>query len=1046
MIKLQKAKKKKRIRIPWYRLLTIKIVAIHLFSVIVGVGLIFFLTDYLLNSTIGKQTKKRAKEEIALIIETIKNTGKHLILKELQHDVQKAIDVCRLYYSEIQQGTHTQKEAQKHVTDYLAEQRIAEEGYFVVVNSKADIIFHPVSELIGTNQWDYDVARRQATEKTGYFEYMRQNPQEKEARKKVLYMDYFAPWDWIIAATAYKEEYNALLEEKILSDMLSAIIKNNKVLITVETSKNKPIVTRNSLDDFFADAKDILSEIKYGESREYIYKNKKYFIIKERITDLDWHISMVYNLENLQASRSILMRIAALSLFIILLISLMLTAYIYFKISRPINKALPVIALATKGKLNLRLKPRGNNELTVLARDFNKLMDSLVQNIQEKNKAIAQASFLSLFPQENPNPVIFINKDIHIGYANKTAARIFSLPEGYCNEELPDELKEIEMHPGKSINIKKDNRLYEFLPSPISKFDGMFYFGRDITREKEYEKNLLIYKWLFEHAFEGMTITDEEGTIEQVNPSFTSITGYTRAEAIGKNPRILKSEHHPPEFYTKMWNDLITKGVWADEIWNRRKNGEVYPEWLSIFRIKDSDNQIHYIGIFHDISNQKSMEERLRHMAYHDALTGLPNRSLLNDRLKKHIANARRTGSQLAVVFIDMDNFKGINDTFGHKAGDLVLKKIADILRRTCREIDTVARISGDEFAIVLPDLNDRAFAIGVVKRIFKAAADSPMEYKSNSIPIGLSAGIAFYPDDGKTEEELLSHSDMALYRAKNQGKNRYAIFNEADQNIVSRQLETFSFLREDIENNTLSFLWKPWCSPDGDIKYLESTLRCKEAGYLNTRAILDMAEQINVSEELGKNTIKHVALLIEELMSHNNRFPNIVIRLPYSIVFSNTFSDDFIDLCKDAGIGTDNFFFLFSSPVVRREKTKEAYPYIYSLMEKGLKGSLEQNWGIYIAVSKNEEGISPPFERLPNRLLVYIKRAIDANNMDIKNAMDFLIGLKRYPDKKVVITDLDTEEDAAFARKIGADLLAGNIICPPVSTANIKAIIKKIK
>ncbi|MEM5948306.1 diguanylate cyclase [Spirochaetia bacterium 38H-sp] len=1039
--------RKKNVRIAWYKLIAIKILFLHLIIVAAGITILFYFTNSLIERTIGTQETKKIQEETEIISETIENTGRHMILQELRQNVSKAIDICRAYQSEIQQHTHTPEEAKEHVMEYLKKQKIGESGYFAIVDSKANIIYHPQKELIGKNMANDTIIKRITEEKKGYFDYIWKNPGEQKARKKVLYMDYFSEWDWIVVATAYKEEYTSLIEENLLSDMLSAIVKNNKTFIMITSENNKRIISKNTIPDFSPNTYDITKNAIEDNHINYQYHGKTYVLVKNIIKDFSWNIFVIYSKSLLADTKNVLIRISGISLMAILVLSLFLTAYIYLRISRPIIKALPILKLATNGYLNARLKPVGHTELSILASYFNKLMLSLSQTIQEKNKAIAQSSFLGLFPQENPNPVIFINKDVKIAYANRTASRIFSIPEGYCNKELPTELKAIEENPGKNITITKDKTVYEFIPSPISKFDGIFYFGRDITKEKEYEKNLLIYKWLFEHAYEGMAITDEDGTIEQINPSFTNITGYTKAEAIGQNPRILKSEHHPPEFYVKMWNDLVTKGAWADEIWNRRKNGEVYPEWLSIFRIKDADKQVHYVGIFHDISNQKSMEEKLRHMAYHDALTGLPNRSLLNDRLKKHIAGAKRSGTSLAVVFIDMDNFKGINDTFGHKAGDLILKKIADILRKVCREVDTIARISGDEFALVLPDMRDRAFAIGVIKRIFKTAETNSLEYKGNSIPVSLSAGIAFYPDDGKTAEELLSHSDMALYRAKRHGKGRYEIYNKSDSEIVSRQMETYAFLREAVENNKINFLWKPWCTKEGNIEYLESTLRCNEADHLNTKTILEMIEQLNIAEEMLQTTLYHIAQLIEKISSGNiANFPDIVIRLPYSVIFSTSFSDNFIELCEKNSVTPKKFFFIFSSPVVKREKSKEAHPYILTLMEKGIRGSIDADWGIHISLSSYDEKIIAPFERLPNNILYRITETMDKDEQKTIEAINLLIKLKRYPDKKVVITDLNTEKDADFARKTEADLLSGPIIYPALPIDNIDAAIRNIK
>lgn len=282
---------------------------------------------------------------------------------------------------------------------------------------------------------------------------------------------------------------------------------------------------------------------------------------------------------------------------------------------------------------------------------------------------------------------------------------------------------------------------------------------------------------VFENASEGVIITDPRTHILQVNTAFSRVTGYRPDEVIGQMPSILYSGRQPSDFYRQMWHQLAESGHWEGEIWNRRKNGEIYLEWLSIAAVTDdSGSTTHYVGIFSDITRAKDNEQQLRHLAHFDQLTQLPNRTLFHDRLHHAMAMARREGKQIAVLFLDLDGFKAINDSFGHAAGDELLRQVAARLQDNLRESDTVSRFGGDEFTIVLPDvLNMEGVAITAAKLI--EAIARPYFINGHSAHITTSLGISLYPTMADTSEKLITQADLAMYHAKNHGKNHYEFF-----------------------------------------------------------------------------------------------------------------------------------------------------------------------------------------------------------------------------------------------------------------------------
>ena len=284
---------------------------------------------------------------------------------------------------------------------------------------------------------------------------------------------------------------------------------------------------------------------------------------------------------------------------------------------------------------------------------------------------------------------------------------------------------------------------------------------------------------IFKHTVDGVVITDAENRIVHTNDAFTEITGFSAHEVKGKNPKILRSAAHDKKFYREMWRQIDEKGYWQGEIKNRNKKGEVYLEWLSINAIKNNRGDIeNYIAVFSDITTHRGDDAEYAYLATHDALTGLSNRLILNDRLEHAITHARRFDKMVGVLFCDLDNFKPINDTYGHRVGDSVLKQCADYFKATLRGDDTVCRYGGDEFVIILEDL-DEVWHLGTLVEKVMDITSMPFEIEGHRINFQMSVGVSVYPFDGE-DISLIERADQAMYRAKNSGKNRFALYNEA--------------------------------------------------------------------------------------------------------------------------------------------------------------------------------------------------------------------------------------------------------------------------
>lgn len=290
-------------------------------------------------------------------------------------------------------------------------------------------------------------------------------------------------------------------------------------------------------------------------------------------------------------------------------------------------------------------------------------------------------------------------------------------------------------------------------------------------------KRLDLFAQVFHNSGEAIAITDGERNIIAVNASFVEVTGYAVEEVLGKNPRMLSSGKQSKEFYQGMWHSINDTGRWEGEIWNRRKNGEIFPEWQSIAAIRDGDGRvINYISIFHDITQNKEAERYFQYLAHYDSLTQLPNRTLFGDRLQQALATAKRNGQKVALLFLDLDHFKNVNDTLGHLSGDWLLQSVAERLRSCVRETDTVCRQGGDEFLVLLSEIDGAEHAAQVAQKIIKAMSAPHLIAKKDMI-ITFSIGISLYPGDSDDALTMIEHADAAMYQAKAKGRNNFQVY-----------------------------------------------------------------------------------------------------------------------------------------------------------------------------------------------------------------------------------------------------------------------------
>ena len=402
------------------------------------------------------------------------------------------------------------------------------------------------------------------------------------------------------------------------------------------------------------------------------------------------------------------------------------------------------------------------------------------------------------------------------------------------------------------------------------------------------EKELLLLKLkraasVFSHAHEGIMITDASGTITEVNETFTQMTGYTSEEMLGENPRMLQSGRHSSEFYAEMWATLLTQGHWSGEVWNRRKNGDVYPEILTISAVKNALGFVqHYVSLCTDITTMKVYQGQLEHVAHFDVLTGLPNRVLLADRLGHAMAQCQRREQSLAVAFMDLDGFKEVNDNYGHNVGDELLITVSQRMKAALREGDTLARIGGDEFIAVMVDLDNIEESTPILERLLQAASD-PVTIGNDVMQVSASIGVTLYPQDGSDADQLMRHADQAMYGAKQTGKNRFRLFDTALANASKVQLESISDIRSALSRHEFVLYYQPKVNMHtGAVIGVEALIRWQHPvrGLVPPLEFLPVIEGQAISLELGE-------WVITSALSQISQWQSIGVNLPISINIS---------------------------------------------------------------------------------------------------------------------------------------------------------------
>jgi len=841
-------------------------------SLILAVILISgFFTAPLVGDLVEKRIKNELESNIDLFHSLVQTSAELSIKNHLRTIVETNIEFLDVLNSQIKSGEISDKQARNYSKSFFTEQTIGKTGYIYTLSSDAEIVNHPKKSLINRNVYNNAFVKEMVNSKDGYIEYMWQNPDDEKPRKKALYFIHYKPWDLIIAASSYKSEFKNLLEIKDLRQNIQNLeFGKSGYAFIIDTDGNillhPRVQGRNIKDIDFPQGISFVKNIKNKNQGKVEYsrtengKKHEKLIYFKYLEPFELIICASGYKKELYGPVYGIIKIFSFSLIILLLCFIPLTIWLSRSITKPLETFIEKIKYASRGNLNVRIPSTTSGEVGKLARYFNIFMEELSHKtkkleseIEERKSRENQIRILAKFPDDNPNPVLRVNRNHTISFYNEASEKHLKTINLKIGIKLPDLFtdpveKAFKTNTTQEIEYIDEEKTFSFTISPFEDIHSAYIYGKEITAQKEYESLKILSEAFFMNSIEGICITDKNADIIRINPFFTEITGYTEEEVIGKNPKILKSDKHDAEFYRKMWQSIIHTGQWSGEIWNRRKNGQAYPEGLLITVIKDINGKpVNYIGIFHDITESIINKEKIHYQTYHDATTGLPNRKLFADIVEQKINFSRKNKDKFALIFIDINNFKNINDTLGHVTGDNLLYQLADNLKKRLSEDKVIARFVGDKFIILVPDAENQNYIMKQASGIQKII-NGPYVIDEREIFCGSNIGVSFFPDDGDTAEFLIKNAEMAMYRGKNKGKRGISFFTASMDETAAERLETEQNLASALVNNEFELYFQPKVNLyTGRISGAEALIR-----WIKNGSVISPGLFIPVAEETG--------------------------------------------------------------------------------------------------------------------------------------------------------------------------------------------------
>lgn len=697
---------------------------------------------------------------------------------------------------------------------------------------------------------------------------------------------------------------------------------------------------------------------------------------------------------------------------------------------------------------------RLDGKLKTLEDLFSKdLVELIAENKCLKKKARKQErerkrfEILAQFPAENPNPVFRVDHKGKILYANHAAEPLMKFWGCAVKETLPTDwqfsLRKCYLtQKTKFLDLRIGDLLYSFMISMFGDTDSLYIYGQDITERKKYEEQLLLMASTFDNTAEGIAIIDKKGRFLKVNPGFTEITAYKPEQVLGKEFTFINSDLHQEFLFARITKSLKKVDKWKGEIKLKRSTGEVCPVLLSIVLIKNrKEKTYYYVAVFQDITELKNSAYQLEYQAFHDTLTGLPNRALFYDRLKKSIATARRNSQMLSVLFLDLDNFKDINDTLGHGVGDMLLQVVAQRLNTCCRDNDTVARLGGDEFILILEDIRGQQDPIEVARRITESISGM-IQVNEHKIYCSASIGITIYPDDGVDVETLVKNADMAMYKAKKHGKNNFSMFTNSMNEQIQKRLELEHCLRKALDNNEFVLHYQPKINVQtGRISGTEALVRWKhpEKGLISPAEFIPLAEETGLIVSIGEWVLRTACEQTKTWLEQGFLFAPVAVNLS-AIQFQNQNLLSLVQtILEETGLPAKYLNLEITESTVMAN-VKDSATILDQLSSMGIAISLDDFGTGYSSLSYLKK-FSMDILKIDRSFL----QEIPYNTEDSAIARAIL-SMASSMSMKVVAEGVETEEQLSFMKQHKCDEIQGFLVSQPLPARDLQPLLEAEK
>ena len=643
---------------------------------------------------------------------------------------------------------------------------------------------------------------------------------------------------------------------------------------------------------------------------------------------------------------------------------------------------------------------------------------------------------------ENPSPVLRLSKDGLILYANRASWLMLA----HWNTNVGDRVQPFWSEVAREAIVSRQSReeelrigfkAYHLVFVPVVDTDYVNIFGLDITARKQVERKLLLDAQVFENASEAIIIADPELRILDVNLAFASITGFSREEVLGEEVSILKSDKHDKGFHSAIFRSVQEQGSWQGELWERRKSGDIFPAWLSISSMHDESGALsRYVGLFSDISALKHSQEQLHYMAHYDSLTGLANRRHFLDRLELGISDSKRTKERMAVLCIDLDDFKQVNDSYGHHVGDQLLWQVAGRIRTSLRQGDTIARVGGDEFSAILLHITDAQDAAVAAQKLLKRVC-VPVMLDEREIMISASIGIAIFPTDAADQEALMACADGALHRAKELGKNCHQFFSPELNKRAQESVFMRAKMRRGIDMNEFLLFYQPQIDVGtGLLSGVEALARWKshELGMVGPDRFIPVAEETGMILEIGEQLLIMACSQAKIWNDKGLKELKIAVNVSAVQLKRSDFAGMVKSIIEEYGMPSGGLEMEITESVLLEEDDDQVIMQLHRLKSLGMTLAID-DFGIKYSSLAYLKRL--PIDRLKIDRAFVKDLATDRGSLAIASA---IIAMSHSLDLQVIAEGVETEGQAKALAEKGCDYFQGMFFSEPLPAERIDA------